>query len=458
MHVGGVRTALFAWALAKQHKGQFILRIEDTDKSREVAGSVQHIIDSLQWLGIDWQEGPDVGGEFGPYTQSERLDLYRQWAQKLIDTGQAYVDPYSPEEVGEFRRQATAEKRPFLFRQHRPEDLQVPDSWYQNHALRFKTPQLKRYEWFDEVRGGLSAGEDALDDYVIIKKDGYPTYNFAHIVDDHLMEITHVIRGEEFIASMPKFLSMYEALQLDTPKFVTVPPILNQRGGKKLSKREGARDVLEYRDDGYPPEVIVNFLTSLGWNDGTDQEVYSPEEFVTSFSVNRIQKSGAKFDETKLQWLQWQHVVRLISEKSYSKVLELANVKTSIPIPAITLAATKANSLESLRQQLCIFGDHQPFALTADNLKLVDKKLTSDMAQYYLQQALQTLETNDFSVTSLESSLRGAMEQLDAKPRQFLNLIRWVTSGQKVSPSLFEMLAVLGKDKTLSRLRTALDN
>ena len=459
MHVGGVRTALFAWALAKKHGGQFILRIEDTDKAREVEGSIQHIIDSLQWLNVDWQEGPDVGGEFGPYTQSERLDTYREWAEKLIKAGHAYIDPYTPEEVDAFRKEAQADKRPFLFRQHRPENLESPDDWYQKSALRFKTPELKRFEWHDEVRGSLSAGEDALDDFVIMKADGYPTYNFAHVVDDHLMEITHVIRGEEFIASVPKFLSLHEALQIDHPKLVTVPPILNQNGGKKLSKRDGAKDILDYRDEGYQAPAVINFLASLGWNDGSDQEVYTPEEFVAAFSLDRIQKSGAMFDIAKLDWLNWQHVERMLEAGEYTAVLAICDIEDVVKPEVLKLAATKANSVPTLREQLIIFTTNPHFQLSDENLRQVDKKLTADDAKRYLAEAKSALENLDtYSVETIESALRETMDRLEAPPRHFLNLVRWVISGSKVSPSLFEMLAAIGKNESLERLSAALDN
>ena len=457
MHIGGVRTALFAWAIATKHNGQFILRIEDTDKAREVEGSVDHIMESLRWLGIEWQEGPDVGGDFGPYTQSDRLDIYKEWAQKLVDLGHAYVDPYTPEEVEAFRKSAQEEKRPFLYREHRPKELETPDDWYRKETLRFKTPELKRYEWHDEVRGNLSAGEEALDDFVIMKADGYPTYNFAHIVDDHLMEITHVIRGEEFIASTPKYLSLYQALGIDPPKLVTVPPILNQNGGKKLSKRDGARDALEYRDDGFLSSAIVNFLASLGWNDGTEQEVFTPEEFVAAFSLERIQKSGAKFDETKLDWLNWQHILRLVEDGQIDTVLSLAMIEKDVAEDIVRLAITKSNSIDSLKQQIEIFSGSPTFALSDENLKVVDKKLSREMADKYLKAAQESLGESDFSVEDLEKRLRATMEELEAKPRHFLNLIRWTVSDSKVSPSLFDMVSLIGKEESLARISRALD-
>ena len=264
MHVGGVRTALYAFLWAQKNKGTFILRIEDTDKEREVGGSINHIIESLNWLKINWNEGPNIGGPYSPYLQSERLDLYKKYAQILIDKGLAYPDPYTEEEVEIFRDKAELEKKPFLYREHRPASLSLggPEKfgvWDGTRPLRFKVSEIKSYKWNDLVYGDLSAGPEALDDFILIKSDGFPTYNFAHIVDDIEMNVTHVMRGQEFISSTPKFLSIYEALGIKPPLFVTLPPIMAPDGKKKLGKRDGAKDVLEYRNEGYLPEAIINF-------------------------------------------------------------------------------------------------------------------------------------------------------------------------------------------------------
>jgi len=232
LHVGGIRTALFAWLVARQGGGQFILRLEDTDKAREVEGSGQHIQDSLRALGLLWDEGIGVGGSHAPYKQSERLDTYRVWAQRLIDAGRAYADPYTPAEVQAFREQAQAAKKPFLYRNHRPEN---PAKWDGSTPLRFLS-QPQDYQWHDEVMGDLHAGAEAIDDFILIKSDGYPTYNFAHIVDDAEMDVSHVIRGQEFIASTPNYLNLYEALGIERPILATMPHILGPDGNKKLSK------------------------------------------------------------------------------------------------------------------------------------------------------------------------------------------------------------------------------
>ncbi len=456
MHIGGVRTAIFAWAYAKKHGGDFILRIEDTDKSREVEGSVKHIVDSLSWLGIEWSEGPDVSGEFGPYKQSERLKIYKDWAQKLVDKDLAYADPFTREELQNFREQAKSQKKPFLFRDYRPESVNTPEDWYGKTPLRFKATSIKRTDWHDEVRGNLSAGEEALDDFIIIKADGYPTYNFAHVIDDYLMKISHVMRGEEFISSTPKFIVLHEALEIPLPKLATMPPIFG-KGGKKLSKRDGAKDVLEYREEGYLPDAIVNFLSSLGWNDGTEQEVYTTKEFVDKFSLKRVQRKGAHFDIVKLDWLNWKHFEKLI-KTDLDSAFQMANISSSAALDntlAGALATSKSRSVEEFARQMEIFLGDPTFELSEDNLKQVDNNLDVQTAQKYLLSAAMLLENTEFTSEKIEEALRGDMAKLNAQPRQYLNLIRWAASGRKVSPNLFEMLSVLGKEEALKRLRSS---
>ena len=250
IHLGNVRTALYTYLVARAHQGDFILRIEDTDQARFVEGAEEMILETLNWLGLNWDEGPTLNnpkeesGNFGPYHQTDRRDIYIKWAKKMISEGLAYADPYTPEEVQVFRDKAKAEKRAFLYRDHRPEN---PPEWQLGMPLRFKVPEIKRYSWKDAVMGELSAGPEALDDFILIKADGLPTYNFAHIIDDFEMQVTHVIRGSEYIASTPKYLSLYEALKITPPILAHVPHIMAPSGNKKLGKRDGAKSVTEYR-------------------------------------------------------------------------------------------------------------------------------------------------------------------------------------------------------------------
>jgi glutamyl-tRNA synthetase len=450
LHIGGVRTALFAWLAAKHDGGTFVLRIEDTDRERLVEGSEQQIIDSLKWLGIESDE-PVV-------RQSERLGLYREYAQKLIDKGLAYADPFSKEELDAFREQAKAEKRAFLYRHHRPEN---PPVWDGSQPLRLKTPEIKRMEWHDVVRGDLSAGEDALDDFILLKAadengDCYPTYNFCHIVDDHEMGITHVLRGEEFIASTPKFLSLYDALEIDRPVLATMPPILGKEGGKKLSKRDGSKSTLDYRDEGFLSEAVVNFLVNMGWNDGTDKEIYSTDELIEAFSLERIQKSPARFDEAKLSWINWQHIVRMIEndEQRLMKLLDDRGVSyESENFSAVTkLAATKSRNLEDFLDQISIFWSDISVAVEAIDLPKIDADLTIDSAQKIIEYAKEKLQLVEFRAEEIESKLRAMIEELEIQPRTVLMLLRDKITGKKVSPSLFETMELLGREEVLRRL------
>ncbi len=456
LHVGAVRTAIFAWAWAKKNKGDFILRIEDTDKARETEGSEEHIIKSLKWLNLDWQEGP--------IRQSDRLDIYREWAQKLIDKGLAYADPFTPEQVDKFREESKAAKKPFLFRNYRPEKLKTPDDWYGKVPLRFKVTDIKRMNWQDEVRGKMSAGEEALDDFILIKADGYPTYNFAHIIDDYLMDISHVMRGEEFISSTPKFLSLYEALDIPVPKLATMPPILGKEGGKKMSKRDGAKDILEYKREGYLPDAMINFLASLGWNDGTEQEVFTPGEMIDKFSLTRIQKKGARFDDTKLNWLNWQHYLLLIDEDPRQALVsagisgkKLDEFDNAYIESAAKLAASKSRNSRELSEQIEIFLTTPEYKLDDESLSKIEKDLDSGRAITLLESASTVLERSDFTPEAVETALRQTMDEQGAQPREFLNLVRWSLCDRQVSPNLFDMLSVLGKEESLKRINATIE-
>lgn len=460
--MGGIRTALFAYLVARHSNGQFILRLEDTDKAREKAGADQQIMDSLQALGIDYDEGPDRGGPTGPYRQSERLDTYKPWAQKLIDAGRAYADPYSPEEVNTFREEAKSAKKPFLFRNHRP---QSPPEWDGTMPLRFKS-EPKDYVWHDEVMGDLSAGAEAIDDFILIKSDGYPTYNFAHIVDDLEMGITHVIRGQEFIASTPNYLNLYEALGVDIPIIATMPHILGPTGTKKLSKRDGAKDVLDYIRDGYLPEALVNFIASCGWNDGTEQEIFSKKQLIEKFSLDRVGRSGARFDEQRLLWLNGAHIRAL----SLSELQ--ARAEQYWPASAQGASETyKQIVLGLIQERLKVLADisvlsefffSEPLpdavaALLNDDKNKQLKKLSNQQKKAILQAAYDSLSESDFSTADIDTRLNALLQKLETKPAILFSLVRIALSGAPFSPALFDSLAVVGKDTSLQRLSQAID-
>lgn len=456
LHVGGVRTALFAWLLARQNNGQFILRLEDTDQKREVAGSAEHLIKSLRALGIMYDEGPDIGGPYEPYRQSERLQNYKKWAQKLIDTGRAYADPYTPAELEAFREQAKAEKRAFLYRHHRPEN---PPVWDGTTALRFKS-EPKNYTWSDAVMGELSTGPEVIDDIIIIKADGFPTYNFAHIIDDAEMEITHIIRGQEFISSQPNYLNIYEALGLTPPVFATMPHILAATGGKKLGKRDGAKDVLDYLHDGILEEALVNFIASLGWNDGTEQEIFSRQELIEKFNLARVQKSGARFDEQRLVWMNGQWLRRLSLDDLFERASgfwpESAKL---VPIEqkkqVVGLVQDRLKTLKDLPVLTNYFFEEPlpNWAMFEDNKQL--KKLSSEEIKELLTKAQTVLEASEWTPEALQETLNQLLETTGQKPGILFSLIRLAVSWAPFSPALNETLSVLGRETVLGRLKLA---
>lgn len=453
MHVGNFRTGLFAWLMARHAQGTFILRLEDTDKKREVKGSDEHIMKCFESLGLVWDEGIKVGGPYAPYRQSERLDSYKTWAQTLIDGGRAYADPYSPEEVQQFREQTQGTKKPFLYRDHRPEN---PPAWDGTTPLRFKSDP-KDYHWHDAVMGDLHAGPEAIDDFILIKSDGYPTYNFAHIIDDHEMHISHVMRGTEFIASTPNYLNLYEALEFERPVLATMPHVLGPSGQKKLSKRDSAKDLLDYLKDGFLPETMANFIASLGWNDGTEQEIFSLSELIEKFSLDRVQRSGARFDESRLIWMNGHWIRSLPLDELYARSKDFwperaAEHSDDYKKQVLGLVQERLKYLSELPSLTSFF-----FADLPVNLELIDgnkqlKKLTHDELKALLRQAKANLSESDFGVQDLTERLNTLLEQTGQKPGVLFSLIRTATTQAQSSPSLSDTLHVLGKETALRRI------
>ncbi len=458
LHVGGIRTALFAFLVAKQAKGTFVLRFEDTDKKREVPGSAEHLISSLKAIGIEYDEGPDVGGPFGPYIQSQRLDHYRAWAERLIEQGRVYADPYTSEEMQSFRDEAAAQKRAFRYRDYRPEH---PPVWDGTQPLRFRSDP-KSYTYHDEVMGDITTSPEVVDDFILIKSDGYPTYNFAHIVDDAEMHISHVIRGQEFISSMPNYLALYEALGLERPIFAHLPHIMNEQGNKKLGKRDGAKDVLDYIRDGYLPEAMMSFIATMGWNDGTEQEIFTKQELINSFSLNRVQKSGARFDEKRLLWMNgqfirelnldelagrieyfWPESAKKHSENYKKEVLKLAQdrLKTFKDLPALTSY---------------FFEEPIPdLSLITENKQL--RKLTPAEIVDILRTSRDALMQSDWTAEAIQETLNQLLEQTGQKPGTLFSLVRIATTWAPFSPQLNDTLRLLGQETTLARLQRAIE-
>lgn len=454
LHIGGIRTALYAWLWAKKNNGTFILRIEDTDKGREVSGSVSHIKESLKWFGINPDEGPDQGGDFGPYVQSERLDIYKKYALFLIEKGYAYSDPFSKEELEVLRQKAEKEKKPFLYREHRKESL---EAWDGKKPLRFKIPKVKESKWEDVVYGELSAGEEALDDFILIKSDGYPTYNFAHIVDDIEMGVTHVMRGNEFISSTPKFLALYEALGKKSPVFVTLPPILAPGGKKKLSKRDGAKDLMEYKKEGYLQSAMLNFLAFLGWNPGGEKEVYTTEELIRDFDINKIQKSGAQLDEKKLDWINKEHLKKLSEEEVEKNIF-----------PLLPEELRKREVSEMLIERINKWSDVEKiwtegeldFLMNEpvyDKEKLLFKSTNPKQIVANLNAAIGFISSIEGDNYNKEFIKEGLMDLANSLPTrgELLHPVRFALSGKDRSPDPFTIASILGKDESIKRLQKA---
>lgn len=446
IHIGTLRTGLYAWLLARQSAGVFILRVEDTDKAREVDGGVDLIKKTLLAFNFEWDEY---------YLQSELKDRHREQAQELYDKGLAYADDVSPEEVQEWRQKCQKAKKPFLYREHITNDRIV--EWkYGENALRLKT-NPKRSKWHDEVRGDLSAGPEAVDDFVIIKADGYPTYNFAHIVDDHDMGITHVVRTDEFLASTPKFLQVYEALGIERPKFVTLAPILASGGNKKLSKRDGAKSALDYLKDGVLVDSFINFLALLGWNpgDGDNQEIFTVEELLVKFSIKGLGKSGANFDEKRLEWINGHH----IRAKNIDELYDLsqaywpdsaANFDKEYKMQVLGLLQERLKFLNEI-SELSEFFFTKP-KLSKKDLLDIKKLEGSGQAKEFIQAAIAELKDSGFTPEDVQDRMNKLLTNLETKPGIFFALIRNAATRAKVTPPLAESLALLGKENVIESL------
>ncbi|MDR2524391.1 MAG: glutamate--tRNA ligase [Candidatus Nomurabacteria bacterium] len=466
VHVGNIRTALFAYLVARAAGGKFILRIEDTDRNRFVPDAEKMVLDTLTWLGLEWDEGPTLdGGEAGPYApyhQTARKTIYKKWADKLIAAGRAYADPYTPRQIQEFRDLATHNKQPFLYRDHRPT---TTEPWDGSTPLRFKS-EPKSHAWHDAIMGDLSAGAEAVDDFILIKSDGLPTYNFAHIVDDCEMKITHVIRGQEFISSMPNYLNLYEALGEEPPIFAHMPHILNSIGNKKLGKRDGAKSITDYRDDGFLPEAMLNFLASLGWNDGTEQEIFSLDELVAKFDLSRVGRSGARFDEKRLVWLNGQWVKRLSLDELYVRAAEFwgehsraAGDDERRKVLAVVQERLKTLAdLPSLTEYF--FARPTPDWTMVDDNKQLGKIPRDELLELLkiARNALAEMAITDWTEEILQSKLNELLETTGSKPAILFSIIRYALTWAAFSPGLPETMALLGREETLARLSSTAPN
>ena len=455
LHIGSLRTTLFSWLWARKHGGEFIIRLEDTDRARFVDGAEEQILSSIKGLGMDWDFGPDKPGPFGSCIQSERLMTYQDKIEDLLKSGDAYRDWRTSEELEAMRTQAQAEKRAFVYRKsmaHLDGDITMPN------VIRIAIPDDKQFLWEDAVKGPQSWESKNVDDFVAIKSDGFPTYHFANVVDDMAMEITHVIRADEWLASTPKHLHLWDVFGWERPVYAHVPAVLGPDGKKKLSKRDGAKDVAEYLLEGYTPEALMNFLALIGWNDGTDKEFYSKEELTAAFELSRVQKSPARFDAVKLEWMNGVHIRAMQAEELYQRSESWwhpasENYPKEYKLEVLRLNRERIKRFNEL-SELTWFFFKDPSA--SDELKamlLGESGLDTDTAISFVEKVIELCEGIEFSETILHESIYGLCEPLNTKPAVLFKLIRISLVGGKNAPGLFETMATLGKETTLRRLK-----
>ena len=465
-HVGNIRSALFNWLFARKNNGTFIVRIEDTDRSRFTDGAIERILDSLRWLGIDWDEGPDVGGIFSPYQQSYRLDKYHPLVQQLLDQGDAYYCHCPPERLKTLRREQ-GEKGGFIGYDRRCRDLteearRLRQNSENSRVVRFKMPISGETVAHDLIRGKVSWRNDLLDDFVILKSDGYPTYHLANVVDDHLMQITHVLRGEEWLSSMPRHLQIYQAFDFTPPLFGHLPMILGP-DRSKLSKRHGATSVLEYKDNGFLPEALLNFLALLGWSLDDKTDIIPSETLKQHFSLDRITKSGAIFNQEKLNWLNGVYI-RQSSTKALAKQLTPffeKGVTSEVPRPIDLSYLLKIVPL--IQERLKTLADAPELSsfffqeiLQYDPSSLIQKNMDAEVTKLALEKSLGvTKSTTPFDTPNIEEDLRALANELSLSGRQLFGLLRVATTGRSAAPPLFETMEILGRERCVKRIQQA---
>jgi glutamyl-tRNA synthetase len=483
LHMGGVRTALYNYLFAKKNNGTFLIRIEDTDQTRFVKGAQEYILDALAWCGINPTEGPGIGGEYGPYVQSERKAMYKPFAEELVAKEQAYYAFDTPEELDLVRDQAKAMGMPSwqyngVTRMSLKNSLTLPADEVQRkleagepYVIRMKMPRNKDIRFEDMIRGWVVVNTNNLDDKVLFKSDGMPTYHLANIVDDHLMKISHVIRGEEWLPSAPLHVMLYEAFGWDCPKFAHLPLLLRPDGNGKLSKRDGDRlgfpvfptdwmtaegeKYTGYREQGYFKGAFVNMLAFLGWNPGTQQELFSLEELVEAFSLERVGKAGAKFDPDKTKWFQQQYL-RNTSDEELASLLsqKLSNkFEKSKLIDFCRLMKERATFVDDM----LVEGKYLLEEPTEYDEQTVSKKWKENSAML-MQEWISRLETiAEFNASNIETLFKSFLEEKQMGIGAVLPLFRLLVTGAGMGPSMFEIAAFIGKENCLSRMRKGIE-
>ncbi len=483
LHIGGVRTALFNYLFAKKHGGTFYIRIEDTDQTRFVAEAEDYIFEALEWLGISPDETIGKNEKFGPYRQSDRKEIYKQYADKLIQSGWAYYAFDTPEKLDELRKNAETEGKTFIYNHTVREKLDTSLNFSdeivktriangEHYVIRFKTPVNETLHLQDIIRGEVQFDTNLLDDKVLFKSDGMPTYHLANIVDDHLMETSHVIRGEEWLPSMPLHVMLYRAFGWEAPEFAHLPLILKPIGNGKLSKRDGDKlgfpvFPLEWRDDssmtiskgykeaGFFPEAVINFLALLGWNDGTEQEIFNLAELIEKFDLKRIHKSGAKFDPEKNKWFNHQYLQKQTDEslaEAFKAILEEKAISTSLDI---TRVVTSIKERANFVTEFWDLADYFFVAPTSYDEKAAKnwKEETPEIMKQVIEQ-LQNIA--DFNSLNIETLLKEWMTTNEIGMGKVMQPLRLSLVGALKGPHLFDIIELIGKEETISRIEKAI--
>lgn len=496
LHIGGVRTALFNYLFARKHNGAFVLRIEDTDQNRYVEGAEQYIIDALNWCGIPFDEGPTATdnaggkeGEYGPYRQSERKHLYKAYAEELVNKGSAYYAFDTAEKLDFHRKDHEAKGKTFIYNWHNrlklvnslslsAKETRIRLDAEEEHVVRFKTPQDQKLLLHDSIRGEIEIDTNILDDKVLFKSDGMPTYHLANIVDDHLMEISHVIRGEEWLPSLALHQQLYNAFGWDAPKFAHLPLIMKPTGKGKLSKRDGEKmgfpvfplswnDSTGYREAGYFPEAVINFLALLGWNPGTEQEIFSLEELIEAFGLERVHKSGARFDPDKTKWYNHHY----LQEKSDKELVDLfmpmlqSNLMES-PANKAGLDCARPDRVEKVvslvKERATFVSDFWELsyyffvAPTSYNEKAVKKQWKEETPQLMKSVAILVGRIDDFSSENIENKVKEWIADEELSFGKIMAPLRLIIVGDLKGPHLFDIMALIGQEESIARIKNAI--
>jgi glutamyl-tRNA synthetase len=478
LHIGGVRTALYNYLFARKNDGVFILRIEDTDQTRFVGGAEEYIMDSLKWSGIVVDEGINEGGGYGPYRQSDRKHLYRQYADILFDNGNAYYAFDTPEELEALRKESEKEGKTFIYNSDNREKLNNSISlsaveWNakldmgEPYVIRFKMPHDEEILFNDLIRGDISVNTDTLDDKVLFKSDGMPTYHLAHMVDDHLMKITHVIRGEEWLPSLPLHVLLYRAYGWEPPLFAHLPLLLKPDGKGKLSKRDGDKmgfpvfplfwpygeTAKGYREDGYYPEAFINMLALLGWNPGTEQEIFSMEELINAFSLERVGKSGSRFDPEKAKWFNHQYLQKRTNNQLALEFREFLRAK-GFHVDMVRLEILTGLVKERVSFVKEIWEQTDFFFKTPDvyDPEVVKKRWQPDSGKILKELVTVLQGVEDFTSAATESAVRTWIETKGYNTGSVMNAFRLVIVGTLRGPHMFDIISWIGKGDTINRI------